>query len=553
VLTDPAGAALRQVSFTLEPQLKIKSSRGGYGELWRDLAEPPRRSRRMRERAGVPLTYYPHWVRDEVYTMKAYKYWEADMKSVCTFYGDTQAPNGMIYDCFSEPDRAELRARVFGERFNDYDEQKDLRFVHLPVEADCESLTAQGIYEGWQATGDDEWMAPQLPGLERAIEYMTTDPVRWREVHGLCKRGYTIDTWDFKFFGFDREHLQTGEQVQDAVFNVHDDTPMCIMHGDNSGMYRACLQVARMHAALGSDEKAAEYRAKAEGLRENLSKWAWNGRYYDHWVPVTPLELDQGGIDGAKVLSLSNPYAVNRGLADHDKAVGIIREYQRLRKELADTHVAGWVSVHPAWPRGFDGYEPGVYVNGGVMALVAGALAEAAFEHGLESYGVDILDRYRALWQSYADRMPSIVTPEGERCYGDPYHWSYPALMSAITAGLCGLRDESKLFNDARIAPRWVADVAGAAATLRYGASHAYLAYRFAHDEQAERIELTATGSGRRFIFHVLLPDGTAADAVTVEGETVEWEETGVEDSPYVDFTLSELLCTKISISYTLS
>jgi len=39
----------------------------------------------------------------------------------------------------------------------------------------------------------------------------------------------------------------------------------------------------------------------------------------------------------------------------------------------------------------------GAYCNGGIMPLVGGELARAAFDHGFEAYGVDILRRYFAL------------------------------------------------------------------------------------------------------------------------------------------------------------
>ena len=38
----------------------------------------------------------------------------------------------------------------------------------------------------------------------------------------------------------------------------------------------------------------------------------------------------------------------------------------------------------------------GEYMNGGISTLVAGELAKGAFDHGLEAYGADILER---LWK----------------------------------------------------------------------------------------------------------------------------------------------------------
>jgi hypothetical protein len=340
---------------------------------------------------------------------------------------------------------------------------------------------------------------------------------------------------------------------------------MCIMHGDNTGLYQAFRQMAIMYRALGEEERAAEYDEKAEGIRNNLNEAAWNGRYYDHWVPVTPLGMDQGGIDGSKVLSLSNPYDINRGCPIHAQAVKIIQEYRRIRREHEE-YMAEWFSVYPWWPKGFSGIEPGEYVNGGVILIVAGELAKAAFHHGFEEYGADILGRVHGLMEQYArgeDRrkrerrekgspIPCTYTPEGEVSYGIPDMWAHAAIMSAIMEGLCGLRDGSKLFLDARVEPRWAAaGVREASATARYGASGGYVACRYREDPDSERIMLSATGSGERFGFHVLLPSGARAASVAVDGRPVEFELLSVEESNYADFAVEGPFCGEVEITYS--
>ncbi|MCK7523945.1 MAG: hypothetical protein MZV64_43140 [Ignavibacteriales bacterium] len=88
-------------------------------------------------------------------------------------------------------------------------------------------------------------------------------------------------------------------------------------------------------------------------------------------------------------MSLSNPMAINRGAADHAQAVSILREYPRRGAE--GRAFAEWFSIDPPFPDGIFGDErlvQGAYVNGGIMPLVGGELARAAFEHGFEAYGV---------------------------------------------------------------------------------------------------------------------------------------------------------------------
>ena len=443
------------------------------------------------------------------------------------------------------------RQEVFEPRYSRVDADEDVGYNRLPDEADVEYLAVEAVYTAWQARGDDAWMARQLPALERGLHYDMTDPLRWSDKFGLVKRAYTIDTWDFKFFGFDRSMLKTGHDVQEAVFNIHPDTPMCIMHGDNSGMYQACRQMARMFAALGKADKRDEYDRLAEQFRANLNKYCWNGSYYDHWVPVTPLGMDQGGVDGDKVLSLSNPYDINRGVTDQQQAAGIIREYMGLREKLKGQYFAEWVSVYPFWPKGFSGVEAGTYVNGGVLTIVAGELAKAAFHHGFEAYGAGILGRLQAMMAQQGGRLACAYKPDGTLTEGIPDNWGQAAVMSAMMEGLCGLRDDSVAFRDARIEPRWAAaGVTDATATARYGASSGYVAYRFQHDPAVGRIAITPAGSGQHFRFHVLLPQGTQAKSVTLAGKAVAFRQTAVESSPYVDFELSAPLEGRVEVAY---
>jgi len=567
VLSGPDGGELARLPFRLDAETKVTCKDEPYDEVWQAMEAFIKPRHRRRTLGGKEVTIYVPWVRDDVHVMKAFKYWEPEVGSFEEHMLDVQSPEGIIYDYIMDPNSGAFRQReaVFEPRYVRREEDEDVGYQRLPVEADVEYLVVEGIYTAWQARGDDEWMARQLPRLEKAIECAMADPLRWSEEHGLIKRGYTIDTWDFKFFGFDRSHLKTGAQVQEAVFNIHPDTPMCIMHGDNSGMYQACRQMADMFAARGEEQKSSRYAGLAEQFRENTNEHCWNGRYYDHWVPVTPLGMDQGGIDGSKVLSLSNPYDINRGLPDHEQAAAIIREYKRIREENRDKYMAEWFSVYPWWPKGFSGVEPAEYVNGGIIIIVAGELAKAAFHHGFEQYGADIIRRVHDIMEQYGkdgskrgrgrhergSPLPCTFTPTGEVSHGIPDAWAQAAVMSAIMEGLCGLQDESKLFLDARVAPRWTAaGVHEAAVTARYGASDGYVAYRFHHDADAGRIVLSATGSGELFNFHLLLPEGTRPLTVQYGGQPVHFEQAMVEESPYADFALEGPLCGTIEVEY---
>ena len=90
--------------------------------------------------------------------------------------------------------------------------------------------------------------------------------------------------------------------------------------------------------------------------------------------------------------------AINRGLADHARAVSILNEYRR-RAATTDAF-AEWFGIDPPFPDGIFGdalLKGGAYINGGIFPLVGGELARAAFEHGFEDYGIETLERYKEM------------------------------------------------------------------------------------------------------------------------------------------------------------
>jgi hypothetical protein len=336
---------------------------------------------------------------------------------------------------------------------------------------------------------------------------------------------------------------------------------MCVMHGDNSGMFQACTQLSTMFEAVGDADKATEWRKHAEHFQKRTNELCWNGEYYNHWVPVTPLEMDQGGVDGSKSLTLSNSYNLNRGIASHEQCVSIIRKYKSLQEELKDTHFAEWVSAHPCWPKGFSGVRPGRYVNGGILTIVAGELARGAFSHGYEEYGADILQRLsqqvrlnlnepkRDLELFPQPYLYCGYTPSGEKLDGIPDIWGQAAVVAAFVEGLAGAKDCDRRFRRVCLAPRWLAaGVNEAAATIHYPASDGYVAYRFNYHPEADLITLHVTGTASDWEIQVLLPPGTRPVSVERSGDPVHFSLLRVEDSTYVVINLNERLVDVIEI-----
>lgn len=178
------------------------------------------------------------------------------------------------------------------------------------------------------------------------------------------------------------------------------------MHGDSMGLAQACDELREMLEYAGRPEEAVRVKKTGERLRANLDTHCWNGEFFTHFVPEGPTFERDFGVDQSRQVSLSNAYALNRGIS-HEQAVAIIKTYQRLREETKDTAPGEWFCMYPPFPRGFGNHGIWHYVNGGVSPMVAGELAHGAFEHGFERYGVDIVNRIADLGVQYGI-MPRV-------------------------------------------------------------------------------------------------------------------------------------------------
>lgn len=460
------------------------------------------------------------WLRDHVHQGKGYAYWEPDMISLLDQFRRLQRPNGAFDDYLGSFDFGPVNGRK-------------------EVEADLEYLFVEGVYRAWQATGDDDWLRLQVEAMERGLSYAMSDPQRWDEQNRLVKRPFTIDTWDFEI----------GAPTTSPDGNIaprhwiDEQTKWSIFHGDNTGYAYAMQLLARMYDHLGNAERAQHWRTESRGLIERLNALAWNGKFYQHMVHLTPVEVP---VDESQQLSLSNAYALNREVLSAEQAEAIISEYQR-RRRPPDQAFAEWYSIDPPFPPGVTsmppnakGHNPGEYVNGGIMPLVGGELARGAFSHGYEDYGFDILQRYYSLiagtnasylWY-YPIGQPGISGAETIPTDG----WGSSAMLAALIEGAAGVRDNGVRFSEATLAPRWtgVREVDTASVTVRYGASDGYVAYRW--ERLPNGLRLTWTGSGEAVDLHLLLPqDAPGRIQATLDGQPHDYAIFRVRESRYLD------------------
>ncbi|MCC5833601.1 MAG: hypothetical protein JJU20_02605 [Opitutales bacterium] len=476
------------------------------------------------------------WLRDHSDMMRGFRFFEQDLTSAVTHFADTQARNGRIFDYFTvQPEKVPCERENW------------CKYVRVPVEADVEYRMVQAAYLAWQTTGDDNWVRSVLPAVEAGLEYIFSHPWRWDPESRLVKRPYTIDSWDFAYTAGMHDWLQ---------FQIDENTFWGIMHGDNSGYYKACRDLATIYRALGEGGRAQHWELFAEGLKERMNNVCWNGQFYTHFVKHTPVTIE--GVDEDSQLSFSNAMNINRGVTSHSQAVSILREY--LKRGKQNKAFAEWFSIDPAFPDGIFGEEKivaGAYCNGGIMPLVGGELARAYFEHGFEAEGVRTLQKYHELiarnnetylWYFPDGKESSIDTsssPDAMPTDG----WGSSAMLYGFMEGLVGVQDRSKLMQDLTLCPRWhAADVTEAEVQVGYEVSGTQFGYQYR--EQAEGLKLTIEGARHNVNAHILLPNGARVANVQVGGKDWTFQQSKVEESAYLDFEFSVDTGTAIEVRF---
>ncbi len=442
--SDAAGNAIAEIAFEVRARTRIACDAGPYGAL-ADRLEALLRA--ISDQRGLVVNgryvkFFVDWLRDHTYVLKSLKYFERDLRSGVEFFLDRQQPSGMIWDDIHEnpaPGFPAIFGEALGRGFFAYEESGKWILRRIPVEADVEYIAVEAAWHVWKATGDDGWLAAQLPRLRKAVAYMTSHPDRWSAAQGLVKRGYTMDTWDFTnplFYRRDHRHLPgPGE-------------PFFLFHGDNSGCYSALRRLGEMCGALGLDREAADWREKAEALRRRANALLWRDPCYAAMVPEAPLGAAHAALVEAdrRRLSLSIGYSINRGLPDRAMAVKMLDEYRRRREEKRGESFAEWWTMDPPytleeWPDPRAEHTGrGEYMNGSISPLPAGELARAAFEHGRETYGADILRRLWALSERDGGYLAEAYTrrpeTEGATAPPPPCRFTPLDLRAAANAGL---------------------------------------------------------------------------------------------------------------------
>lgn len=353
--------------------------------------------------------FFANGIFDHTLILKGMKYYWPTVKDAIDFFAATQREDGMIWEnCYPAtpgPDYFDWKFHYGGfvKRFGNGFWQ--LR--RAPVESHVEQYFVEGLYATWKATGDLDWMKGKLDNAMRALRQVTHSPYRWSQKYQLMHRGFTIDTWDYT--------SDDQQRFDQCVFTVFlGKSEFGVFHGDNTNFVAQCRHLAEMLREADRATEAAEFEQLADGVESRLNALSWNGEFYTHWIAENPDYKPDMGVDMTRQVSLSNAYALNRGIA-HQKCVRILKTYQRIRTEMPASSPGEFYGIYPPFEKNFTRNDPGMvweYCNGGVLTVVGGELAHGAFEHGFEEYGADILRRLRGIADRYRGYLP--VTLRGK-------------------------------------------------------------------------------------------------------------------------------------------
>ena len=404
---DTQGRVADTVSFHVDCRTEIKDRGGAFRQLLADahwtMATWTEGYARLRLKSRS-YHFFSICCRDNTHLVKGFKYFDPSAREAVDLNAEAQRPDGMIWDTIKKPQPfPDYWQMIFGPPgFFKRIGPEQLLLHRTPVEADLEYLFVEALYDAWKASGDDAWMTSRLDNAIRAIRFATTSPYYWSKKYQLIRRGYTIDTWDYQTI---EDKRRTGHSMLVDLKK----TRFGVMHGDNTGLAQSCRYLAEMLARAGRKDEARQYARLSTKVMERLNRIAWNGRFYRHHVPEDATVKRDLGVDESKQVSLSNAYALNRGLT-HKQCVSIIKTYQRIRREMPAGSPGEFYMIYPPFERGF-GHAHGQweYMNGGVSTIVAGELAHGAFEHGFEQYGADILRRVGAIAQRYRGYMHCVL------------------------------------------------------------------------------------------------------------------------------------------------
>ena len=435
-LLETDGRTAAEVDFTVDCATEVRDEGGVYQGLVEAVLWSMMSWNQNCPVAAIPLNgrvyeFFANWIFDHTLILKGMKYYWPTVKDAIDFFAATQREDGMIWEnCYAATPGKDYFDWKF--HYGDFVKRFGDGFWQLrraPVESHVEQYFVEGLYATWKATGDLDWMKGKLDNAMRALRQVQHSPYRWSQKYQLMHRGFTIDTWDYT--------SDDQQRFDHCVFSVFPGkSEFGVFHGDNTNLVAQSRHLAEMLREAGRGTEAGEFEQLADGVESRLNALSWNGDFFTHWIAENADYKPDVGVDMASQVSLSNAYALNRGIA-HERCVKILKTYQRIRSEMPASSPGEFYGIYPPFQKDFTSNDPGMvweYCNGGVLTVVGGELAHGAFEHGYEEYGADILRRLRGIADRFRSYLP--VTLRGKAVETPARSFKPVNIQAALNASL---------------------------------------------------------------------------------------------------------------------
>jgi len=349
------GTYRRCGSFRLEAKTLIASGNSAMNELFDSLEEAIKLDLDIVEVNNKPITYYKcadnSW--DNLcfppFAMTGLRYFIPDIKPIFDTLFEHQWPNGCLPD------------HIYGDSHPGWNGERRIRTLM----ADIEINTISELYNVWIAHGDDEWLKQMLPKMEKAMEYALSNPNMFDQNLGLIKRPHSLDEWDM--------------QIPSSDNFINETSCFVVMNGDASALFLACARMSEFYLVFGNSDRATYWRNQQKNFYEQGNRILWDGVKYQHHIHID--DMEHGSFDEKNQLSMSNPWAITREFADHEKSVSIIREYYRRWQETGDRFP--WWTLQPGYPD-----ELKYFKTEGNWSMKQGEYANGSFPGWAANYAV---------------------------------------------------------------------------------------------------------------------------------------------------------------------
>jgi hypothetical protein len=346
------------------------------------------------------------------------------------------------------------------------------------TETDQEASAVQASYQIFELLGPG-WLEKEIKGekiihrLEKSLDFVFRS--RFNKEYGLITGAHTADWGDVDMVDEDQKAIYVDEKTHWTA-DIY----------DQSMIYQACLNLARMFDSMKKKKKSALWQKKSESIKANSNKWLWQkekGFYKVH------LHLDSlhHTFDEEDIFAMGgNTVAIISGLATSEKSRQIIAQALKRQKSSKVSTISG--TLLPPYPKGLFKHpmldDPFEYQNGGQWDWFGGRLIYAMFENGFSRMAKEKL--IEILKKNLANSgFFEWENREGVGHGSDYFCGSAGSLGKAIFEGYFGFKLKENALN---IEPKL--GKKSAIIHVYFPANDTFVAYEYKFDEKKNRVTL---------------------------------------------------------------